>query len=60
MDFDKLNEIKKETAREILQELIKNCDYTFGLHGKPIIALNGDFAINVAKKYGVDTNDTND
>ena len=46
--------VRKETAREILKELITNCQYTFNSVGKPIIALNGDFALNVSKRYDVD------
>lgn len=47
-------QVRKETAREILKELIKNCQYTFNSVGKPIIALSGDFALNVSKRYDVD------
>ena len=49
-----IGELRKETAREILKELITNCQYTFNSVGKPIIALSGDFALNVSKRYGVD------
>lgn len=49
-----LAQTRKETAREILKELIKNCQYTFNNVGKPIIALSGDFALNIAKQYGVE------
>lgn len=48
------NKAVKETAEKILKDLIKNCQYTFGLNGKPIIALDGDFALNTAKQFGVD------
>lgn len=44
----------KETAEKILRGLIKNCQFTFGVNGKPIIALDGDFALNTAKSYGVE------
>ena len=47
-------EIEKETAEKILKDLIKNCQYTFGVNGKPIIALDGDFALNTAKQFGVE------
>lgn len=44
---------RKETAENILKDLIKNCQFVFDITGKPIIALDGDFAINIAKQYGV-------
>ena len=49
-----LQNSRKETAEKILRELIKNCEYTFGINGKPIIALDGDFALNTAKQFGVE------
>lgn len=51
---DMITQVRKETAREILKELIKNCQYTFNSVGKPIIALSGDFALNTSKRYDVD------
>lgn len=51
---DMITQVRKETVREILKELIKNCQYTFNSVGKPIIALSGDFALNTSKRYDVD------
>ena len=53
-DSDAYKKGCKETAEKILKDLIKNCQYTFGINGKPIIALDGDFALNVAKQFGVE------
>ena len=52
--FNDREQTRKETAEKILKDLIKNCQYTFGVNGKPIIALDGDFALNTAKSYGVE------
>lgn len=46
--------VRKETAKEILEELMKNIEFTFGLDGKAINKLNADFVLNMCKKYGVD------
>lgn len=50
---DNEKQVIKETVEQILTELVKNCKYTFSITGKPIISLDGDFALNIAKKYGV-------
>ena len=44
---------RKETAKKILNDLVKNCQYTFNIDGKPIVELDGDFVLNAAKSYGV-------
>ena len=44
----------KKTAEKILNELVKNCQYTFNIDGKPIVELDGDFVLNAAKSYGVE------
>ena len=54
---DTKEQARKETAEKILKDLIKNCQYTFGVNGKPIIALDGDFALNTAKEFGVEITD---
>ena len=47
--------IRKETAENILNDLVKNCQYTFNINGKPIVELDGDFVLNSAKNYGIKT-----
>ena len=44
---------RKETAEKILNDLVKNCQYTFSIDGKPIVELDGDFVLNAAKSYGI-------
>lgn len=44
---------RKETAKKILNDLVKNCQYTFNIDGKPIVELDGDFVLNAAKSYGI-------
>lgn len=44
----------KKTAEKILKDLVKNCQYTFNIDGKPIVELDGDFVLNAAKSYGVE------
>lgn len=44
---------RKETAKKILDDLVKNCQYTFNIDGKPIVELDGDFVLNAAKSYGI-------
>ena len=44
---------RKETAEKILNDLVKNCQYTFNIDGKPIVELDGDFVLNAAKSYGI-------
>ena len=46
--------IHKETAEKILNDLVKNCQYTFSIDGKPIVELDGDFVLNAAKSYGIE------
>ena len=53
-DSDAYKKGCKETAEKILKDLIKNCQYIFGVNGKSIIALDGDFALNTAKSFGVE------
>lgn len=48
--FEKM---RKETAEKILNDLVKNCQYTFSIDGKPIVELDGDFVLNAAKSYGI-------
>ena len=48
-----VSEEEKKTAEKIIKELMKNCEYTFSITGKPVISLNGDFALKIAKEYGV-------
>ena len=48
--FEKM---RKETAEKILNDLVKNCQYTFSIDGKPIVELDGDFILNAAKSYGI-------
>ena len=48
--FEKM---RKETAEKILNDLVKNCQYTFNIDGKPIVELDGDFVLNAAKSYGI-------
>lgn len=43
----------KKTAEKILNDLVKNCQYTFNIDGKPIVELDGDFVLNAAKSYGI-------
>lgn len=45
--------IRKETAKKILNDLVKNCQYTFNIDGKPIVELDGDFVLDAAKSYGI-------
>ena len=44
----------KKTAEKILNDLVKNCQYTFSIDGKPIVELDGDFVLNAAKSYGIE------
>ena len=48
-----VSEEAKKTAEKIIKDLMENCEYTFSITGKPIIALNGDFTLKIAKEYGV-------
>lgn len=48
--FEKM---RKETAEKILNDLVKSCQYTFNIDGKPIVELDGDFVLNAAKSYGI-------
>ena len=56
-DYEGADEIEKrvskETAEKILNDLVKNCQYTFNIDGKPIVELDGDFVLNAAKSYGI-------
>ncbi len=51
---EKIKTIGKETAEEIIRELLKNTHPTFDKDGKPIIELNADFSLNMCKKYKVE------
>lgn len=46
--------IRNETAEKILNDLVKNCQYTFNIDGKPIVELDSDFVLNAAKSYGIE------
>lgn len=56
-DYEGADEIEKrvskETAENILNDLVKNCQYAFNINGKPIVELDGDFVLNSAKSYGI-------
>lgn len=57
-DYEGADEIEKrvskETAENILNDLVKNCQYTFNIDGKPIVELDSDFVLNAAKSYGIE------
>lgn len=52
--LEELDNVRKETVNDIMIELINSCQYTFNIVGAPIIALSGDFALNIAKRYKLD------
>lgn len=49
----KLEEVRKNTARSIVNDLMDNTTPTFDKKGKPIIKIKADFGIRTLKKYGV-------
>ena len=51
--FNDREKARKDTAREILDELIQSTTCTFDKNEKPIIKLDADLALNICKKYGI-------